>query len=245
MLDKEKREWIMFGKEKNFILLLIVCFLVVLMWGSFKFGIDWMDKAWTPFLRTLIWPIILIIALLVFKPEFKGLITRMQTLKMNLPGGTTVDMTTYDPDDVKKLVEVASQAIPRARMTMESADITGEADFFGDPDHFQLLFKAGEKPKDEKTAPRWVKSTKAMEIPGVGCIVQVTTELTNPDGSKACAEALTFVEGVEVAEDEVTRKAYLGAPDRKKGRQLVKIGSKQQSETTKSEESDQQPPGQS
>ena len=44
-----------------------------------------------------------------------------------------------------------------------------------------------------------MKSTKAMEIPEVGCVVQVTTQQRNPDGSYAVAEALTFVPGVEVA----------------------------------------------
>lgn len=38
-----------------------------------------------------------------------------------------------------------------------------------------------------------MKSTKAMEIDGLGCVVQVTTQQRNPDGSYALAEAVTFV----------------------------------------------------
>ena len=47
----------------------------------------------------------------------------------------------------------------------------------------------------------WMKSTKAMEIPGIGCVVQVTTQQRNPDGSYAVAEALTFVPGAEIVYD--------------------------------------------
>ena len=42
-----------------------------------------------------------------------------------------------------------------------------------------------------------MKSTKAMET-GNGCVVQVTTQQRNPDGSYAIAEALTFVPDVHL-----------------------------------------------
>lgn len=70
------------------------------------------------------------------------------------------------------------------------ADIT----FFGDGDTFQLICKASSE------AQGWMKSTKAMEIEGVGCVVQVSTQQRNPDGSYAVAEAVTFVPGVEIAD---------------------------------------------
>jgi nitrate reductase NapAB chaperone NapD len=41
-----------------------------------------------------------------------------------------------------------------------------------------------------------MKSTKAMEIKGVGCVVQVTTQQGNN-----VAEALTFVPGVEISRE--------------------------------------------
>jgi hypothetical protein len=60
--------------------------------------------------------------------------------------------------------------------------------FFGDPDGFQLICKASSESEG------WMKSTMAMEIPGAGCLVQVTTQQRNEaDGSYAVAEALTFV----------------------------------------------------
>jgi hypothetical protein len=65
----------------------------------------------------------------------------------------------------------------------------------GNTDIFQLLCKAS----SEKEG--WMKSTKAMEIPDVGCVVQVTTQQRNPDDSYAVAEAVTFIPGVEIAKD--------------------------------------------
>ena len=41
---------------------------------------------------------------------------------------------------------------------------------FGDGDTFKLISKASSK------AEGWMKSTKAMEITGIGCVVQVTTQ---------------------------------------------------------------------
>ena len=63
---------------------------------------------------------------------------------------------------------------------------------FGDCDMFQLLCKASSKEQG------WMKSTKACHIPGVGCLVQVTTQQRNPDGSYALAEALAFVPGAAI-----------------------------------------------
>lgn len=63
---------------------------------------------------------------------------------------------------------------------------------FGD-DLFKLLSKAS----SEKEG--WMKSTKAY-FTGKGCLVQVTTQQRNPDGSYAVAEALSFVSGVKIKE---------------------------------------------
>ncbi len=66
---------------------------------------------------------------------------------------------------------------------------------FGE-DLFKLLSKASSQSED------WMKSTKAMEVPG-GCIVQVTTQ----QGDNV-AEALCFVPGVEIYGDGTER--FLG-----------------------------------
>jgi hypothetical protein len=60
----------------------------------------------------------------------------------------------------------------------------------GNGDMFQLLCKASSKDQG------WMKSTKAMYIEGVGCVVQSSTQ----QGDNV-AEALTFVPGVKIVDD--------------------------------------------
>ena len=57
---------------------------------------------------------------------------------------------------------------------------------FGE-DLFKLLSKASSKKEG------WMKSTKAMRVGNEGCVVQVTTQQRNDDGSYSVAEAVTFV----------------------------------------------------
>lgn len=60
----------------------------------------------------------------------------------------------------------------------------------GNGDTFQLLCKANSKSQG------WMKSAKAAQIDGVGCVVQVTTQQNDQ-----VAEALVFVPGVEIKDD--------------------------------------------
>lgn len=69
--------------------------------------------------------------------------------------------------------------------------------FWGNGDLFKLLSKASSQSEG------WMKSTKAMQIDGVGCVVQVTTQQGNN-----IAEAVTFVAGVKI--QEVVNKPYEG-----------------------------------
>jgi len=81
--------------------------------------------------------------------------------------------------------------------TLHNSDISGarknvlDIQVFGDGDTFKLLCKASSKSEG------WMKSTKAMEIAGVGCVVQVTTQ----QGVNV-SEAVTFVPGVRIADDD-------------------------------------------
>ena len=43
-----------------------------------------------------------------------------------------------------------------------------------------------------------MKSTKALDLGQFGCLVQVTTEKRNPDGSTSLAEALAYVPGMRL-----------------------------------------------
>jgi len=80
--------------------------------------------------------------------------------------------------------------------TLHNSDVSGarknvsDLKVYGNGDTFQLLCKASSK------AEGWMKSTKAMEIEKVGCVVQVTTQ----QGDNV-SEALTFVPGVRIVED--------------------------------------------
>lgn len=66
-----------------------------------------------------------------------------------------------------------------------------DIEIFGDGDIWQLICKASSQSEG------WMKSTKAMDIGG-GCLVQVTTQQRNLDGSYALAEALTWVPGAYI-----------------------------------------------
>jgi hypothetical protein len=73
-------------------------------------------------------------------------------------------------------------------------DRVRDVKLWGDGDLFKLLSKTSSKSEG------WMKSTKAMEVNDVGCVVQVTTQQRNPDGSYSLAEAVTFVPGVRIRE---------------------------------------------
>ena len=72
---------------------------------------------------------------------------------------------------------------------------------FGNGDTFALLCKANSQEQG------WMKSTKVANVPG-GCIVQVTTQQRNPDGSYSVAEALTYVPGVWM-DHEATPRCFV------------------------------------
>lgn len=63
--------------------------------------------------------------------------------------------------------------------------------FWGDGDTFKLISKAYSEEEG------WMKSTKAMEIEGVGTVIQVTTQ----QGDNI-AEALTFVPGTCISQGQ-------------------------------------------
>ena len=94
------------------------------------------------------------------------------------------------------------------RVTTKTSDLPQDVKIIGNPDRFVLLFKAAGK--------TWRKSTKAMVV-GTGCVVQVSTEQLSPDGSVGIAEAVTFVPGTTITDD-----------DGSGGKRLVSTGSSTQ-----------------
>lgn len=85
--------------------------------------------------------------------------------------------------------------------TLHNSDISGarknvkDIKVFGNGDMFRLLCKASSDNEG------WMKSSKAMEIPGYGCVLQVTTQQRNEDGSYTVAEAVCSIPGVVIADD--------------------------------------------
>lgn len=83
------------------------------------------------------------------------------------------------------------------KKTLLNTDVNGakknvkDIVIFGDGNTFQLICKASSESEG------WMKSTKACEIPS-GCLVQVTTQQINPDGSYSLAEAITFAPNVTI-----------------------------------------------
>jgi hypothetical protein len=88
--------------------------------------------------------------------------------------------------NVEKTLTITNVA--EAKRVIPDIQVTGNGDLF------KVLSKAA------SSAQGWMKSTKAMEVPG-GCVVQVSTQQRNSDGTYAVAEALTFVPGVKIADD--------------------------------------------
>lgn len=64
-----------------------------------------------------------------------------------------------------------------------------DIEFWGKKDQFKLISKASSESEG------WMKSTKAMEIKGVGCVIQITTQQNDQ-----VAEALVFVPLVKIHE---------------------------------------------
>lgn len=93
--------------------------------------------------------------------------------------------------------------------TLNNSDVSGarknvkDIVVFGNGDMFQLLCKASSESEG------WMKSTKACHV-GNGCVVQVTTQQKNPDGSYAVAEAVCFVPGVGIYMDKDGEGRHLG-----------------------------------
>lgn len=84
----------------------------------------------------------------------------------------------------------------------EAKEKISDIKVFGNGDLFTLICKASSESQG------WMKSTKAMQTPR-GCVVQVTTQQKNIDGTYSVAEALTFVPDVAINEDENGNR-YLG-----------------------------------
>lgn len=102
------------------------------------------------------------------------------------------DCETPKPESVDEIIPDEQE-----KKTLDVTNLTdlrkkvSDVKTFGNPDTFTLLCKASSDTEG------WLKSTKVCNVPG-GCIVQVSTQQRNPDGSYAVAEALTYVPGTHI-----------------------------------------------
>ena len=62
--------------------------------------------------------------------------------------------------------------------------------FWGEKNQWKLINKAWSKKE------KWMKSTKAMEIEGYGCLVQISTQQDDN-----VAESITFIPGITIQEE--------------------------------------------
>jgi hypothetical protein len=98
----------------------------------------------------------------------------------------------------KDLIEVKEKDLNISEVRQAQKNIS-DLKVYGDGDTFALLCKASSQEQG------WMKSTKVCNLDN-GCIVQVTTQQRNPDGSYAVAEALTFVPGVNMDKSTEPRR---------------------------------------
>ena len=109
----------------------------------------------------------------------------------------------FEPIEKEKTLE-EEKTIMREKMldiseVKQAKDNISDLKVYGDGDTFQLLCKASSQEQG------WMKSTKVCNVHN-GCIVQVTTQQRNPDGSYAVAEALSFVPDVNIDNTTEPRK---------------------------------------
>lgn len=91
-------------------------------------------------------------------------------------------------DEDAKSCDVVKKTLHNSNASGASVNVK-DIIFWGDGDTFKLISKASSKNEG------WMKSTKAMQIDGVGCVVQVTTQ----QGDNV-AETVCFVPGVKIEE---------------------------------------------
>lgn len=109
-----------------------------------------------------------------------------------------------DADFIKSQVKQYVEEAIKENITAKTLDITSTKDakkkvndivVVGNGDTMQLLCKASSESQG------WMKSAKAMEVKGVGCLVQFTTQQRNIDGTYSIAETSSFLPGTKLRDD--------------------------------------------
>lgn len=130
---------------------------------------------YVPLFTTLAWIVFLIGLLVIFR---KPLARTVNILEDRIRRGASLRLGSFEV----------------GQLVTQTADLGGQSpQVYGDPDQLRLLFKV-------QTA-EFKKSTKAMQMPN-GCLIQVSTERRGAGDSWVVAEALEFVPGVTIFEED-------------------------------------------
>lgn len=145
-------------------------------------------SAFVPLMQTALWFALIAGAFIVLRLPLCALLAALED---RLRKGGSV-----------KIGDIELGGVPLVTKTADLADAAkeGSLKLYGNPDRFVLLFKA--------RTESWSNSTKAMQLP-TGCIVQVTNEQRQADGTWVAAEALAFAPGVSIHEEEGDEGRYL------------------------------------
>lgn len=102
-------------------------------------------------------------------------------------------MTKKSDNPVSEIPEQAPKTMGNTT-TEQAKQNTPDLKVFGDPDGWKLIAKVSSESEG------YMKSTKAMQIDGAGCLVQVSEQQRNPDGTYSLATALTYAELTKIIE---------------------------------------------
>lgn len=110
-----------------------------------------------------------------------------------------------EEDDAAEVVAIHDQVETKTldvENTTDAKEKINDIVIKGNPDIFQLVYKASSKSQG------WMKSTKACNVWG-GCIIQVSTQQRNPDGTYAVSEAVTFAPHISWdKKSEIFKRTY-------------------------------------
>lgn len=114
------------------------------------------------------------------------------------------DKTPFDNKNPRGCIKCGCNCDEKPK-TLDISDVKGatanisDLKVVGDGDTWKLLCKASSEQEG------WMKSTKVLNLHDA-CLVQVTTQQRNPDGSYAVAEAVTYVPSMNIDVNASPRK---------------------------------------
>lgn len=122
--------------------------------------------------------IILLVVLLLFR---RSIVRLVEAIRNRLFRARSMS---WEGSHLGKVMIVCTEDIPAQDEDLKK---------HGNPDQLRLMFKV--------QSESWVKSTKAMNVPG-GCLVQMSTDRKQKNGSWVSAETSTFLPNAHVVPDE-------------------------------------------